>query len=227
MGVTVLALLVAAPPGYWKQMGTIMTPNEDYNVTSPEGRTALMKRGMGYMAQYPVFGIGIWNFARAECTISPKAAARQQNGPLRCTAPHNSFVQAGSELGVSGLLAYVSLLIGGVVAPIRVRRRLPPWWRQGVPAERFIYAAATFFPIAMIGFAVTSFFVTFAFADPMYLLAAFVAGLYIAVAAQLAFYDRSGIARQTQLSPTGSGAGWRVRRTWGLLRASPSWIAAR
>ena len=225
---TVIALVVAAPPGYWKQMETIMAPNEDYNVTSTEGRTALMKRGMGYMAQYPVFGIGIWNFARAECTISPKAVARQFNGPLRCTAPHNSFVQAGTELGVPGLIAYVSLLFGGIIAPIRLRRRLPSSWRGGGPTERFIYAATSFFPIAMIGFVVTSFFVTFAFADPLYLLAGLMAGLYLAVDAQPQA-ETSGIAGRTQqLNPATSGPGWRVRRSaWRFFRASTSLIAAR
>ena len=228
LGVTVLALVVAAPPGYWKQMRTIMAPEHDYNVTSTEGRTALIERGMAYMTDHPVFGIGIWNFARAECTISPKVAASRLNGPLRCTAPHNSFVQAGSELGVPGLIAFVSLLLGGIIAPIRVRRRLPPWWRHGVAAERFIYAATSFFPVAMIGFAVTSFFVTFAFADPVYLLAAFVTGLYLAVGAQLQAASLSGIAQEPQPWSSGTQGGWRVQRSaWRLLRTSPNWIGAR
>jgi O-antigen ligase len=225
LAATALALSVAAPPGYWKQMATIMSPKDDYNYSSLDGRNELIKRGLGYMSQYPVFGVGIWNFARAECTISPKIATRTWNGPLRCTAPHNSYVQAGTELGVPGLVIFVSLLIGGVVAPIRLRRFLPPSWRKGSAAERFLYAATSFFPVAVIGFAVTSFFVTFAFSDPIYVLAAFVTGLYIAVGAQLGAAGRPGPARQ---SASDTFKGWRVRRSarW-LPRVSLRSIAAR
>lgn len=225
---TLLALAVAAPPGYWKQMGTIMAPKDDYNYSSSEGRTALIKRGMGYMAKYPVFGIGIWNFARAECTISEKAQTRRLNGPLRCTAPHNSFVQAGTELGIPGLVVWVSLLFGAIVAPLRLRRRLPPGWRKGSGAERFLYGATSFFPVAAISFAITSFFVTFAFADPIYLMAAFVTGLYLAVDAQLRAEGRPGMSRATRSSSSAVLAGWRVRRSGRrLLPGSPISIGAR
>jgi O-antigen ligase len=210
---TLVALAVAAPPGYWKQMGTILSPTDDYNFSSTEGRSALIKRGMGYMAKYPVFGVGIWNFARAECTISPKVAARQLNGPLRCTAPHNSFLQAGTELGIPGLIVWVSLLFGSIFAPLRLRRRLPPYWRRGNYEQRFLYAASSFLPIAAIGFAVTSFFVTFAFADPIYLLAAFVTGLYLAVDTQLRLEAGPEASRAVLGAASPLGGGWRVRRS--------------
>jgi len=225
---TVIALAVAAPAGYWKQMATIMSPKEDYNYSFVDVRNELIKRGLWYMSQYPVFGIGIWNFARAECSISPKIKTRPSNGPLRCIAPHNSYVQAGTELGVPGLVAWVALVIGGIVAPIRLRRFLPPSWRKGSAAERFLYAATSFFPVAMIGFAVTSFFVTFAFADPIYLMAAFLTGLYIALGVQLQAAGKAGIGPAKKVSTSDALGGWRVRRSarW-LPGVSPGWIAAR
>ena len=125
LAAALIALAVGAPAGYWEQMGTIMTPKEDYNYTDIDGRKAVMERGIAYMARYPAFGLGIDNFARAECTISPKLASLRINGPMRCTPPHNSYVQAGAELGVPGLLIWVSLVIGGIFAPARLRRRLP------------------------------------------------------------------------------------------------------
>jgi O-antigen ligase len=211
LAVTLVALAVGAPPGYWKQMSTILTPKEDYNYSDLDGRQALMKRGIGYMAEYPVFGLGIDNFARAECTISPKLAWLHFNGPMRCTPPHNSYVQAGSELGVPGFLVWVSLVIGGILAPLRLRRRLPKSWRRGTQSERFLYGATSFFPVAMVGFAVPSFFVTFAYMDPVYLLAAFITGLYIAVRVQVAEEGepRDGTAA---LTPS-AGPGWRVRQS--------------
>lgn len=209
----VIALAAGAPPGYWKQMGTILSPEGDYNYTDPEGRKAVMQRGIGYMKQYPVFGLGIDNFGRAECTISPKIASARINGPLRCTAPHNSYVQAGSELGVPGLLTWFALVIGGIVAPLRLRRRLPKSWRRGTESERFIYGATTFLAIAMVGFAVTSFFVSFAWMDPAYVLAAFLTGLYVAI--QVQGEGGSGLTadRTGQTVAKGRTAGWRVKQS--------------
>ena len=181
-----LALMLGSSPGYWKQMGTVLEPKEDYNYSSRDGRKQLVKRGLGYMSAYPVFGLGINNFPRAECTISPKIETTDRSGPIRCTAAHNSYVQAGAELGVPGLITWGSLVIGGIVAMLRLRRQLPQSWRRGRDAERFMYGATTFFPLAMIGFAVTSFFVSFAWMDPIYLMAAFISGWYVALRVQIA-----------------------------------------
>jgi O-antigen ligase len=205
----VIALFAGAPAGYWKQMATILSPKEDYNYFDPDGRKAVMERGLGYMVRYPVFGLGIDNFPKAECTISPKIQV-DDNGPIRCIAPHNSYVEAGAETGVLGLLVWVSLVIGGIVAPLRLGRRLPKAWRVGNPSERFIYNATSFFPVAMIGFAVTSFFVSFAWRDPIYLMASLLTGLYVST--------RSLLTRETDtatavVTAERSRAGWRVARS--------------
>jgi O-antigen ligase len=192
----ILVLVVGAPPGYWKQMHTIVNPSEDYNFSAGEGRKALAQRAVGYMSSHPVFGLGIGNFGRAECTISEKALART-NGPMKCSAPHNSYLEAGAELGPAGLFIWSALVIGGIIGPLRLRKRLPQWWRNGLPTQRFIYSATTFFPLAMIGFAVTSFFVSFAWLDPLYLMAAFITGLY----------------RTARVTSSGMTYGWRVRRS--------------
>jgi O-antigen ligase len=228
MVVAAVVLAVAAPPGYWQQMGTILNPEKDYNVTSFDGRSALIKRGLGYMAKYPVFGIGIWNFAKAECTISPKVMWRPRNEALRCIAPHNSYVQAGTELGVPGLVSWVALLLGLIIAPLRLRRRLPRSWLKGNASERFLYAATSFFPVAMCGFAVTSFFVTFAFADPIYVMAALLSGLYTVTRVQLASARSSVPGLPVVPRRSRRGEGWRViasaRR---LLGSTPDFSGAR
>jgi hypothetical protein len=208
----VIALAVAAPPGYWKQMATILAPKEDYNYYDQDGRKAVMQRGIGYMTQYPAFGLGIDNFVRAECTISPKIASLRLNGPMRCTAPHNSYVQAGAELGFPGLLIWASLVFGPIVASLRLRRRLPRLWLRGTDSERFIYGATSFFALSMVGFAVTSFFVSFAWMDTVYLMAALFTGLYISAQGQFES-DRSGAGRSPQIVSPTSIAGWRVRQS--------------
>jgi O-antigen ligase len=219
MGLLVAALItliVAAPPGYWKQMSTILQPKEDYNYSSLDGRRALIERGLGYMEKYPVFGLGINNFARAECSISPKHASLRINGPMRCTPPHNSYLQAGTELGIPGFLVWLSLVVGGIVAPLKLRRRLPQWWMRGTDAQRFIYGATSLFPVAMIGFAVPSFFVSFAWADTLYLLSALLTGLYVAARVQME-QDSGNADNQsagdTPVRPSNQSVGWRVERS--------------
>src|SRR2546423_8054821 len=42
-----IALVVGAPPGYWKQMRTILAPEADYNYTAWDGRKELTERAVG------------------------------------------------------------------------------------------------------------------------------------------------------------------------------------
>lgn len=182
----VAVLLVAAPQGYWKQMQSITSPTEDYNWTAKDGRKQVAKRGLHYMLDYPVAGIGISNFPRAEGTISDKAREwTQSEAGIRWSAAHNSHIEAGAELGIPGLLLWISMLIGGVVGPLRLRRRLPKAWRHGAQDQRFLYAATSYLPISMLGFIVSSTFVSFAYLDPVYVLLAFVSGLYVCTDALL------------------------------------------
>jgi len=221
--VALFTLGLAAPPGYWEQMGTILEPKQDYNYYDRDGRKAVMERGVGYMGLYPVFGIGIANFNRAECTISPKISPTYTGGPLRCTAPHNSYVQAGAEMGFPGLLMWISLVFGLAIAPLRIRRRLPKSFLHGTNAQRFLYAATSYFAIAAVGFAVTSFFVSFAWMDPVYFMAALGAGLYIAAQAEFATRQPGAVSGASPLSTPGSSRripGWRVGQS--ALRAGLS-----
>jgi O-antigen ligase len=212
LGATLAALAAGAPPGYWKQMGTILQPSDDYNFSSVDGRKALMMRGLFYLERYPVFGLGIDNFAKAECSISPKIKTIGNNA-VRCRAPHNSYVQAAAELGIPGMIAWVSLVIGGILAPLRMRRRLPRAWTSGTDAQRFIYGATTFFPIAMIGFAVTALFVSFAYMDTVYLLSALLGGLYVAARVEIEGGSAAGGGSDSRHGASPRPAGWRVERS--------------
>lgn len=222
-----IALVVGAPPGYWEQMRTILNPKEDYNYTDVDGRKAVMQRGIGYMMQYPLFGVGVNNFSRAECTISPKLASLRTNGPLKCSAPHNSHLEAASELGIPGFFVWASLIIAGIIAPLRLRRRLPLAWRRGTPSERFLYAATGFFSVSMIGFATTAFFVSFAWMDPVYVLAALLTGLYISCRVQIEQSTLVWNDTPSQMSTMPVGPGWRVRRSaWRAALRAQSQTAA-
>jgi O-antigen ligase len=180
------ALSLWAPPGYWRQMETIMSPKEDYNYTSKDGRKNVAKRGIGYMLSHPIFGLGIGNFEKAECSISEKARATPAGYGLRCMPPHNSFVQAGAELGVPGLLLWSSIPLLGIFALLRLGRRLPYRWRRGTREQRFLRLACPYFAVALVGFTATCFFLNFAWMEPYYVLGAFVAALMGVITARVA-----------------------------------------
>lgn len=183
-----LGLLLAAPEGYWEQMKTILNPEDDYNMTAETGRKAVALRGLGYMLSHPATGIGIDNFPRAEGTISDIALARQDNPNavgIKWSAAHNSFVQVGAELGIPGLILFCVLVFGGIVSNIRLRRRLPKHWIKGDAEERFLYFTAVYLPVAFIAFATAGVFVSFAYMDLVYILAALTAGLIVSVEAKL------------------------------------------
>lgn len=191
--VTVVALAIAAPPGYWEQMHTLVNPTRDYNWDAVDGRRAVATRGLDYMMGRPVFGLGINNFWRAECFTSEKVRNHVPGTGIRCTPPHNSFVEAGAETGIPGLVLWSSLVFGGIIAMVRLRRRMPAAWINGDPEQRFLYLVPLYLALAMIGFAVASFFVSFAWLDMVYMLAAFMAGLYLSIQQKLAPPVRVGV----------------------------------
>src|SRR5207249_7470666 len=109
--VAILAVVFAAASDrYWEQMQTIFNPQQDYNLTSNEGRIRVWKRGLAYMIDNPVLGVGGQNFAVAEGTISPLARLQERGRGVRWGAAHNTFIQVGAELGVPGLLLFIGLI---------------------------------------------------------------------------------------------------------------------
>src|SRR5262249_21341801 len=107
VGVVVLA---AATDRYWTQMGTILSET-DYNQTEETGRLQIWQRGVGYIAQYPLFGVGADNFQAAEGLLSPMATRQQYGVGVKWSAPHNSFLQICAELGIPGLVFFVGMLV--------------------------------------------------------------------------------------------------------------------
>jgi hypothetical protein len=83
---------------------------------------------------------------------------------------------------------------------------------NGTDSQRFIYAATSFFPVAMLGFAVTSLFVSFAWMDTLYLLSALLAGLYIAARAEMRG-ESAGKGGPEPGPASPKRTGWRVERS--------------
>jgi O-antigen ligase len=148
-----VVLISTASEQYWAQMSTI-TSDADYNHTEENGRLQIWRRGIGYMADNPVLGLGPGNFEIAEGTLSALAARQQFGIGVRWNAPHNSYVQIGAELGFPGLALYLAV-IASAFAALRRSGDLAP--------------ALT---ASLLGFAVGSFFLSLAYSDMLYTLVA-------------------------------------------------------
>lgn len=217
-------LFIAAPDGYWKQMSTILNLKEDYNYSEDYGRKGIAKRGVGYMMSYPLFGVGVANFPRAEGTISPVAAARLSEGEaVQWLAPHNTYVQVGAELGIPAFLIWIFLLCSGMVGLLRLRRRLPASWVYESAERRFLSDACLFLPISFLGFAVTSVFLSHAYSIVAYAIFAYLGGLHMFVHAEM----RKGPAEGVLTADSGReaslpGPSRRPRQRGGLRVPTPT-----
>jgi O-antigen ligase len=213
--VTVIGLSLFAPPGYWKQMQTIEDPKADYNWNTTNGRREVAIRGMGYMMSYPIFGVGIHNFGKAECFLSDKAQNYEIGTGIRCTPPHNAYVEAGAELGLPGMALWLFIIPGGVIQLLILKRRIPRSWVRGDPEQRFLYCAVVYFAVTMLAYSFGSFFLSFAWTDISYYLMAMQGGLWICVEQRLA-QDRSGMIAPATPGPVPvvrGRSGWRARES--------------
>lgn len=178
LAITVLAgavLIGAAGDGYWQRMRTILSPQEDYNWSgqAESGRMEVWKRGLGYMARRPVFGVGLDQFNRAEGTMAPQAARQEElNIGFRWSAAHSAYVQIGAELGVFGLAAFLALLGLAYREARRIGRMAP------VPKDRLLGQA---FGGLIVGFAVGGAFLSQAYSTYLYFALGLLIGLSLTV----------------------------------------------
>ncbi len=175
-GALIVILVVAAITAndrYWTQMQTIVHPDQDYNATSEAGRLKIWTRGLGYMAEYPVLGVGIGNFPTAEGTISPLARLQERGIGVRWGAAHNSFVQVGAELGVPGLL----LFVGVIATAFRSLRRVAAQRSRAGRATDEVGRLAQSLMAALVGFVVGAVFLSLGYTDLLGALVAFTVAL--------------------------------------------------
>ncbi len=205
LGAITIVLTLFAPAGYWDSMKSIIVnPTADYNWDAGQGRRQVAQRGMGYMFEYPIFGLGIDNFAMQEAMYSDYAKVTLASGHgVKWSAPHNSWVQAGAETGIPGLILWGALVVGSGVQLVWLRRRMPKAWATtGTIDQRFAYLATLYVPIALLGFVVSATFVSFAWSDQSYVLPA------IAMGVQMCCELQFGLTRKspTQMRRTARGA---------------------
>ncbi len=175
VGTAVLATLLVAVASdrYWEQMHTIVKADEDYNRTSETGRIHIWQRGIGYMLRHPLLGVGAGNFPVAEGTISSLATRQTWGKGVRWSAPHNTYVQVGAELGVPGLLLFMAVLTYTFAALHRIQRSSGTVPGNGQGARPLAQSLTA----SLIGFTVGAFFLSLAYGEMLYTLA----GLAIAL----------------------------------------------
>jgi O-antigen ligase len=147
LAIGLLATAIASDQ-YWTRISTLLRPTEDYNLTDEQGRLQIWRRGIGYVMQNPVLGVGAGNFATAEGTISPLAERQQRGRGVKWGPPHNSYLQVGAAL-----------------------RAAPTAAGHGRPESPVPTRLAQSLTAALLGFAVAAFFLTLAYYDMLYMLA--------------------------------------------------------
>jgi O-antigen ligase len=171
-GLVFVVLAAAASDQYWQQMGTIASAH-DYNRTEETGRMQIWGRGIGYMMSNPVFGVGPGNFQAAEGRLSPQAIRQQYGIGVRWNAAHNSFVQAGAELGLPGLILFTGVILSAF-ASLRRAGRLEAAGHEREDGSVPLTPALTG---SLLGFVVGAFFLSLAYSEMLYTLVAFATAL--------------------------------------------------
>src|SRR5687768_14005106 len=181
LAATVLISLVVigtASDQYWSQMSTIGS-DADYNRTDESGRMQIWNRGIGYMLRHPLLGVGPNNFQTAEGRLSPIAERQQFGVGVRWSAAHNTYIQVGAELGVIGLRLFLAFM-ARIFAALRSSRRAATTRADAQNRRRQLQQLLT---ASLIGFAVGAIFLSLAYTEMLYALAAMAVGLQKVAAA--------------------------------------------
>jgi O-antigen ligase len=196
IGVFSVLFVAFSSSDFWSELAKAGDPSQDYNVNAEVGRMKLWKRGIGYMSEHPMFGLGVDNFDTAEATISPLLKDLPFGKGMPGLLVHNSYVQVGSETGVPGILLFLTMLWLTFSALQAVKRKTA---RGGIEDEsvRFLMRAIT---AAMIGLAVGMFFLSFAYREVPYSLISLAAALAKVTARRA----KVSLARRDRPSAVGS-----------------------
>lgn len=160
-------LMLVANEAYWTQMKTLLKPKEDYNWAGQQygGRVEVWKRGVSYMLQRPILGVGARAFPQAEGTLSPIGREFAARGwGFKWSAAHNSFVEIGAEAGIIGLGLFLAILFHAFRTLVAIQRMRDP---PATPRER---AFAQTLIACLIGYMVAGFFLSAEYFAYLYVL---------------------------------------------------------
>jgi len=175
VGTVVGLMAIVGPAWYWTQMRTVTELGQDYNTTSLTGRKAVWGRGVGYMVSHPFTGVGAACFSTAGGRLSGIAEQLAAQGKgWKWSVAHNSYLEAGAELGFPGLITFPLMLFFMFRAYFRVSRRADLGRDQaGREVAGLAFAGAS----AVLGFAVAGLFLSQEYSAIVFTLAGLAVGL--------------------------------------------------
>lgn len=143
----------------WQRLATLANLENDYNIASDRGRLAIWGRALQTIAERP-WGVGLAAFSAAEGM-----------GGGNYQEAHNALIQIGAELGILGVLVYLGFYWHAFRSLSKGYRSEPQPADPQVLAQRqelTVYALAL--RAALVGFFVTSFFLSKAYSPLFFLL---------------------------------------------------------
>lgn len=150
-GLALVLLVVVAGPGGYKARVTEGTD------ASAVARTGELKRSIFLMSRHPLFGLGINNFVLFSNTSH---------------ASHNAYTQVGSELGIPAMVIYILFLITPLKRLGKVRQQL-----ESAHSRGRLYYLSVGIEVSIIGYMVTSFFLSVAYLWYVYFLVGYAIAL--------------------------------------------------
>ena len=172
-----LALVGVAGAELTATVDTVLHPQDDYNWTGGDyyGRIQLWKRGIQYMHERPLTGVGLSAFPIAEGELSDVARERMAHGlDVKQLVAHNMYVQVGAELGLISLAIFVFLLWRTYRGLHGVRQLCQTDGAGRVPPE---HALARVLTAALLGFCVSAIFIAAAYFTFLFVLFGFAGAL--------------------------------------------------
>ncbi len=175
VGLLAFGLIGLGGTTYFSKIETLLNPTDDYNWRgkSPTGRLEIWKRGIGYLSDRPVFGVGVNNFLRAEGKLSTIGKEMESRGrPFKWSVAHNSYLETATETGVVSLFCFLGLFASTLACLRRVTRAMS---RLGYVAKEL--ALAQVLIASIIGYLVCAFFISAEYFEYPYVLIGMALGL--------------------------------------------------
>jgi O-antigen ligase len=174
VGAAAMIMSFTATQDFWDRMESI-TDADDYNHTEFSGRKQIWERARWYMAQNPVFGVGIDNFSVAEGRHPETVSRISQGWGTKYSVAHSIWYTVGAELGFPGIIAYIGIFLMGALylrRVIRLARGSP-----GSPVLREAEGLASALLGSLIAIAVAGTFLSLAYSSMVWGIFALILGL--------------------------------------------------
>jgi O-antigen ligase len=149
------------PERYWERVQNFQGIKED---VTAQNRLNTWRRGLEFMVENPLFGIGVAGFTTAEGMSHMDIGGAWRNA-------HNSFIQIGAEIGIIGLISFILLFY---LLDKRLRGLHLYLYQDRLDRKGFITHLVIGLRISLIGYIVCSFFLSQAFSPLLYVLTALI-----------------------------------------------------